>query len=151
MRGVRWFDFGAEATGVIAIGQFATGVIAIGQVATGVVAVGQLARGGIVLGQLAFGVVSVGQLTAGLAWAAGMVGIGGRAGFGLVLPVFPRRASALPPDGGEVSAEWRPTRSRVAVWRIALFAALLVAYWFAVLTPLRDALFGLGGVLNPLR
>lgn len=87
---MRWFDVGQEATGVIAVGQLATGVIAIGQMATGVVAVGQLARGVFVVGQLSLGVAAVGQVGFGVGWVGGLVGIGGRAGFGFVLGLFGR-------------------------------------------------------------
>ena len=49
---MRFFDFGQEATGVIAVGQIATGVVAIGQFATGVIAIGQISRGVIAIGQM---------------------------------------------------------------------------------------------------
>src|SRR5258708_2955410 len=89
------FAFGQLAAGVVAIGQVATGVVAIGQVATGqlatgVVAVGQLARGGIVGGQLALGLVSFGQISVGVCWSAGLLGIGGTSGPGLILGLFGR-------------------------------------------------------------
>lgn len=86
---MRFFDAGDNAVGFIAVGQQATGVIAFGQVATGVIAVGQLARGGFVVGQLAFGLVGWGQCGVGMFHAAGMVGVGGRRGIGLVIPLVP--------------------------------------------------------------
>jgi hypothetical protein len=86
---MKFFDAGDHATGIIAVGQQATGVFAFGQMATGVVAVGQLARGGFVIGQLAFGLVGWGQCGVGVYQAAGMVGIGGRRGLGLVIPLVP--------------------------------------------------------------
>lgn len=63
-----FIGIGQSAVGVIAIGQFARGIIAIGQVAIGVVAVGQ----GVV------SIVGVGQGGIGVAWFAGMLGLGGR-------------------------------------------------------------------------
>jgi hypothetical protein len=86
---MRFFAFGQEAEGFIAIGQVATGVIAIGQLATGVIAIGQVSRGVIAVGMVAFGVVSLGMLSFGLVFAAGMVGAGGRAGPGAILPLVP--------------------------------------------------------------
>lgn len=86
---MRFFAFGQEAEGFIAIGQVATGVIAIGQLATGVIAIGQVSRGVVAVGMVAFGVVSLGMLSFGLVFAAGMVGAGGRAGPGAILPLVP--------------------------------------------------------------
>jgi hypothetical protein len=96
---MKFFDAGQHATGFIAVGQEATGFFAFGQVATGVVAVGQLARGGFVVGQLAVGLVGWGQAGLGVYHAAGMVGVGGRRGFGLVVPLVPSigRPRVLPP------------------------------------------------------
>jgi hypothetical protein len=95
---MRFFDFGQQAQGVIAIGQEATGFIAIGQGALGVFAVGQLARGVFVVGQLAFGVFAVGQLSIGLWYALGMIGVAGRKARGIGIAIFPERdpAEALP-------------------------------------------------------
>jgi hypothetical protein len=138
---VRWFAFGEEAVGVIAIGQVATGVVAIGQIATGVVAVGQLARGVFVVGQLAFGVVSFGQLSLGLAWAGGMVGLGGRAGPNMLIGTLLRPSGAVGPV----------VPTGLSTPRLTVLLALAVAYWYAVLIPLHQALYGMGGVLNPLR
>lgn len=84
------FDAGQEANGFIAIGQVATGVIAIGQLATGVIAVGQVARGGICVGQGAIGLVTVGMGSVGIFHSTGMVGLGGRNGLGLILPLVPK-------------------------------------------------------------
>lgn len=86
---MRFFDLGQEAHGFIAIGQFATGVFALGQVAHGLVAVGQLAFGGIAIGQVAVGGFTLGMGSAGLYYAVGMIGVGGR-GKGLVLSLLPR-------------------------------------------------------------
>ena len=86
---MRFFDAGDHAVGFIAVGQQATGFFAFGQVATGVIAIGQLARGGFVVGQLAVGLVGWGQAGIGVFHAAGMVGVGGRRGLGLVLPLVP--------------------------------------------------------------
>jgi hypothetical protein len=114
---MKFFDVGQHASGFIAIGQEATGFFALGQVATGVIAVGQLARGGFVVGQLAFGLVGWGQCGIGVYHAAGMVGVGGRRGIGLVVPLVPSigRPRVLPPatpleavdagDGGWVEVE----------------------------------------------
>lgn len=86
---MRFFAIGQEAEGFIAIGQVATGVIAIGQMATGVIAIGQVARGVVAVGMLAFGCVTLGMLSVGLVYSVGMVGAGGRAGPGLILPLVP--------------------------------------------------------------
>lgn len=86
---MKFFDTGPHAVGIIAIGQEATGVIALGQAATGVIAIGQMARGCFAVGQLAIGFVGWGQLGAGVFHAAGMVGVGGRRGIGLVVPLVP--------------------------------------------------------------
>ena len=134
---VKWFSVGVEAEGVIAIGQVATGVIAIGQIATGVVAVGQLARGGLVVGQLAIGVVTLGQLSLGVAKAAGMVGIGGRASFGLILPLLPGRAAPFPSPQPPIS-----------VWRLAVFVALFVLWFLAAGVPVWQEVFAPGGVFD---
>ncbi|HHO52407.1 MAG TPA: hypothetical protein ENK18_16440 [Deltaproteobacteria bacterium] len=89
---MRFFDVGQEAHGFIAIGQFATGVLALGQVAHGLVAVGQVAFGGIAIGQVAVGGFTLGMGSAGLYYALGMIGVGGR-GRGLILPLLPRLGS----------------------------------------------------------
>lgn len=96
---MKFFDAGDHATGFIAVGQHATGFFAFGQMATGVIAIGQVARGGIAIGQLAIGLVGWGQAGVGIFHAAGMVGVGGRRGLGIVLPVIPSigRPRILPP------------------------------------------------------
>lgn len=86
---MKFFDAGDHATGFIAVGQQATGFFAFGQMATGVIAIGQVARGGIAIGQLAVGLIGWGQAGVGIFHAAGMVGVGGRRGLGIVLPVIP--------------------------------------------------------------
>lgn len=86
----RWFDVGQEAEGFIAIGQMATGVIAIGQVAFGVIAIGQVSRGVIAIGQASIGIVSVGMVAAGVGYTVALMGVGGVAGPGFVLPLVPR-------------------------------------------------------------
>lgn len=87
---MKFFDVGAEAYGWIAIGQQATGFIAIGQLALGVVAIGQLARGLVAIGQVCVGGVAIGQLGVGLAYGAGMLGLGGTAGGMVPLAAFGR-------------------------------------------------------------
>lgn len=138
------FAFGQEATGFFAFGQRATGFVAIGQVATGVVAVGQLARGGIVVGQLAIGLVAIGQLAIGVFWAAGMIGIGGTSGFGLVYGLFGRlrlaslatsrrrlwnRLRRIPEDSPPRSPT--PTRLWPSALAYAGTALLAGVWWFA--------------------
>lgn len=95
---MQFFAVGQEAHGFIALGQMATGVIAIGQVATGVIAIGQVARGVVAIGMVAFGLVSIGMVSVGLMFAAGLIGAGGRAGPGGILPLVPtpRRKPKLP-------------------------------------------------------
>jgi hypothetical protein len=87
---VKFFDVGVEAYGWIAIGQHATGFIAIGQLALGVVAIGQLARGLVAFGQVCVGGVAIGQVGVGLAYGAGMIGLGGTAGGMVPLAAFGR-------------------------------------------------------------
>jgi hypothetical protein len=65
------------------------GVIAVGQMATGIIAFGQLARGCIAVGQAAIGLVAVGQASVGVFQATGMVGVAGRRGFGIIIPLIP--------------------------------------------------------------
>ena len=86
---MRFFDAGPEAFGFIAVGQVATGFIAIGQSATGVIAIGQIARGGIAIGQASVGLIAVGMGAIGVFHATAMIGIGGRKGWGGVLPLIP--------------------------------------------------------------
>jgi hypothetical protein len=87
---VKFFDVGVEAYGWIAVGQHATGFIAIGQLALGVVAVGQVARGLFAFGQVCVGGIAIGQLGVGLAYGAGMLGLGGTAGGMVPLAAFGR-------------------------------------------------------------
>lgn len=89
---MKFFDAGQHAVGVIAVGQVATGVFAFGQIATGVVAIGQVARGGICVGQGAIGLVTWGMGSVGLLRSAGMIGVGGKAGLGIILPLLPNLA-----------------------------------------------------------
>jgi len=121
---VRFFDFGQEATGVIAIGQIATGVVAIGQFATGVIAIGQVSRGLIAVGQLSVGLAAAGQLGVGIVYGAGMLGLGTFAR-GLV-PI-----SFLGP---------------VRPWKIIVMIGVFAIVAFAALIPLWRALFGLNGI-----
>ena len=141
---MRVISFGAEANGFIAIGQLATGVIAIGQLATGVVAIGQLSRGVFAVGQLSVGVVSLGQLSAGLAWAGGMVGIGGTAGPGLVLGLLGRLR--LRPRVQFERA--RPHRTLSIVLRAFVGVGLVALVWFVALGPLLHELTRVGGVFR---
>jgi hypothetical protein len=94
---MRWFDFGEEAHGVLAIGQFATGVVAFGQFAYGVVAVGQFAFGLFAVGQVAVGGVAFGLVGAGMYGTVAMLGVGGR-GLGFVLPLLPALGRRAPPS-----------------------------------------------------
>lgn len=97
---MRWFDFGREAVGFVAVGQFATGVIAVGQFAWGVVAVGQVAIGWFAIGQIAIGGLTAGLVGVGLHATAAMIGVGGR-GRGWVLELLPRLAQRQAPKGIE--------------------------------------------------
>ena len=127
--------FGVEPVGFLAIGANATGVIAIGQLATGVDAVGQLARGVVVVGQLAIGWAALGQLAVGVSWAAGMLGIAGHTGHGLVA-------------GGRL-------HKGVTPWRVALVLALVALWWWTTGMWLLDAVTREGGIFvdapKPLR
>ena len=106
---MRFFDVGAQAYGVIAIGQEATGffalgqiangyVLAIGQSAFGFIAIGQIARGVFVVGQLAIGVFTLGQLAIGLHTCCAQLGLAGRRGIGAVLPIWPKAKKETSPE-----------------------------------------------------
>lgn len=71
---------------LIGVGQEANAIFAFAQVARGFVAVGQVAVGVVAVGQLCFAVVGLGQAGGGVAWFAGMLGVGGR---GLCLRLIP--------------------------------------------------------------
>lgn len=115
----RWIDVGQEAEGFIAIGQMATGVIAIGQMAFGVIAIGQVARGVVAIGQVSLGIFTVGMASAGVVYTVALVGAGGIAGPGLVIPLvpvlpkrprFPSTVSAAALRAGTVLAGWLRVR-----------------------------------------
>ena len=129
---VRFFAVGQEAIGVIAIGQQATGIIAVGQLATGVIAIGQLARGVIVVGQMAVGLVALGQLAVGVAWAAGMVGVGGSSGGLLVLAPFGKVSFASMRRLRPKFVPRRPFRA----WMLLPFIAACGIWIFAATIPL---------------
>ena len=146
---MRVVAFGEEPVGVIAIGANATGIIAIGQLATGVVAIGQLARGAIVVGQLGLGLVAIGQLAVGAGWSAGMVGIGGTAGPGLIAGAF-GRLSLLRLFGRHTGRALEGTglfsRARLVVGLIVT-VALAALWWLAAGQWVMDALTRTGGIL----
>lgn len=106
---MRWFDFGEEAHGILAVGQFATGVVAVGQVSYGLVSIGQVAFGGIAIGQLAVGCVSIGMAGAGLNVVLAFVGVGGR-GRGYVVPLLPSLGPRVAPAGLARMADLKRTR-----------------------------------------
>ncbi|GAB4521664.1 MAG: hypothetical protein Tsb0020_40230 [Haliangiales bacterium] len=133
----RFISVGQQADGVIAIGQIATGVIAIGQVATGVIAIGQVARGVFAVGMGALGLFAIGMGAVGVVWGSGF-GIGGRSGYGLVLPLF-----WLPRAGSRGLGRWL----RV-LGQLALLAVASVVFWLVAGLPLGDALLGPGGILR---
>ncbi|MGK4003805.1 hypothetical protein WMF31_14330 [Sorangium sp. So ce1036] len=72
--------------GVVSVGQFAHGIFAFGQFARGFIAIGQVAIGVVAVGQISFSVLGAGQAGGGIAWFAGMVGVGGR---GVCLRLIP--------------------------------------------------------------
>ncbi|AUX44609.1 uncharacterized protein SOCE26_060750 [Sorangium cellulosum] len=72
--------------GVVSVGQFAHGILAFGQFARGFIAIGQIAVGVIAIGQVSFSVLGAGQAGGGIAWFAGMLGVGGR---GVCLRLIP--------------------------------------------------------------
>ncbi len=145
---MRFFDFGQEATGVIAIGQMATGVLAIGQFATGVVAIGQVARGVIAFGQVAVGIAAAGQLGIGMAYGTGMLGFGTFAGGLVPVPLLGRvRLADL------LHLRLRPELVRLTPWRVLLLVGIDVLVVVAALLPLWQELFGAGGLfwVPPIR
>lgn len=114
---------------MIAIGQHATGVVAIGQIATGVIAIGQVSRGVIAVGMVAFGLWSFGMASLGVAWASGMVAVGGRIGAGLVkIPLVPRLPRGL-------TVKW----SALAGAQLGGLVGVTIAFWMVVGVPLGDA------------
>ncbi|MBV8691679.1 MAG: hypothetical protein JOZ37_17505 [Actinobacteria bacterium] len=145
---MRVIDVGAQPVGLIAIGANATGVIAVGQLSTGVVAIGQLARGGIVIGQLSIGVVAVGQLAVGVGWAAGMVGLGGTSGPGLIFGAFGRlfltRLFGRGTGSALEDAPGSPYRMAVAAITVGFLVAL---WWIAAGASLWHDLTRTGGIL----
>jgi hypothetical protein len=131
------FAFGQFAHGFIAFGQVSSGFIAIGQGATGVIAIGQLARGFIAVGQLAIGVFAIGMGAVGVAWASGMVGIGGTSGpsllvYGLFGPArlgqWPRRLLALVRGEPWDTTARAPASNRVVA--LIVLAAVAALWWF---------------------
>jgi hypothetical protein len=138
---VRFFDFGQEATGVIAIGQIATGVLAIGQFATGVVAIGQVSRGVIALGQVSVGFAAAGQLGIGMAYGTGMLGFGTFAGGLIPVPLLGHvRLNDL------IHLRFRPDLVKLTPWRIVLLVGIDVLVTVAALLPLWRELFGVDGI-----
>ena len=146
---MRVVDVGVHPVGLVAIGANATGVIAVGQLATGVVAVGQLARGGLVIGQLSLGLVTIGQLSLGVGWSAGMVGVGGTSGPGLIFGAVGRlRLTRLGGRNGGHALDGTPASPFgwvVAVVTVALLAAL---WWITAGNPLVHELTRRGGILR---
>lgn len=130
------FQAGQHAHGIIAVGQVATGVIAIGQMATGVIAVGQVARGVVAIGQVALGIVAIGMGSVGLVYAGGLVGVGGRAGFGFILPLMPM-------SGGHSRIRWA-----LAPVQLVLLCAAAWLFWYLAGVPLGNALWDPGGILR---
>ena len=146
--GVRFFDFGQEATGVIAIGQIATGVLAIGQFATGVIAIGQISRGVIALGQVSVGIAAAGQLGFGMVYGTGMLGLGTFAGGLIPVPLLGHvRLTDL------LHLRFRPKLVKLAPWRVVLLVGIDVLVTVAALLPLWQALFGVDGIFEvpPIR
>lgn len=138
---MRFFAIGQQAEGFIAIGQEATGVIAIGQLATGVIAIGQVARGVIAVGMASFGLFSLGMLSVGLVYAVGMLGAGGRAGPGAILPLVPvPRPRATPRGAVPARGAARPI---VAVIQLAILCGVAYAYWALVLVEVGDLTLGI--------
>ena len=146
---MRVIAFGTEPVGVIAVGANATGILAVGQLATGVVAIGQLARGGLVIGQLAVGLVAIGQLSVGVGWSAGMLGLGGTAGPGLIFGAFGRlwlRRLFGRHDGPALESVRLLSRARIVAGVVTV--AVLVALWWLVAGHwVVDALTRSGGIL----
>ena len=145
---VRFFDFGQEATGVIAIGQIATGVLAIGQFATGVIAIGQVSRGVIALGQVSVGFAAAGQLGFGMAYGTGMLGFGTFAGGLIPVPLLGHlRLNDL------IHFRLRPELVKLTAWRIVLMIAIDVLVTVAALIPLWREFFGVDGIfwVPPIR
>ena len=138
---VRFFDFGQEATGVIAIGQIATGVLAIGQFATGVFAIGQVSRGVIAIGQVSVGIAAAGQLGFGMFYGTGMLGFGTFAGGLIPVPLLGHLRL-----GDLIHLRFRLDLVRLTPWRIVLITGIDVLVAVAALIPLWRELFGVEGI-----
>lgn len=132
---MKFFDVGVEAYGWIAVGQQATGFIAIGQLALGVVAIGQLARGLVTIGQVSVGGVAIGQLGIGLAYGAGMLGLGGTAGGLFPLAAFGRIPLRQVLTGSlfDVDITWT-----VRPWKVAVMVVVAAIVVPVALVPLWD-------------
>ena len=130
------FQAGQHAHGIIAVGQVATGVIAVGQIATGVIAIGQVARGVVAIGMVSLGLVSIGMGAVGLVYAGGMVGLGGRAGFGFILPLVPLL-------GRQPWSRWL-----LAPVQLVVLCAAAWLFWYLAGVPLGNALWDPGGLLR---
>ena len=139
---MRFFDFGQEATGVIAIGQLATGVLAIGQFATGVIAIGQLSRGVIAVGQMSVGIVAAGQVGVGIVYGAGMLGFGTFAGGLIPVPLLGHLTFT-----DLVHLRFRPERTQPTKWKIVLMIGVVAIVTAVALIPLWQELFGVDGIL----
>lgn len=147
---MRLFDVGVEPVGVIAIGVAPRGVLAVGPVATGVIAVGQLARGFVAFGQLAIGVVAFGQLSVGMWWAAGQLAIAPLGGPAMLC--YAPFGMLYPGRFARGEEDWRVPAAPGPGWRmigaLLVIAGVAVLVWFVAVLPVRDALFGAGGVFG---
>ncbi|MCJ7726783.1 MAG: hypothetical protein MUP76_10405 [Acidimicrobiia bacterium] len=145
---MKLLDVGVEPVGVVAIGVLPRGVLAIGPMATGVIAIGQVARGFIAIGQLALGVIVIGQLGVGMWWASAQLAlapIGGPAmlriaPYGTLYPGRRRRGEE---DWRNRGPEYNGWRRLAAILFVIAIGALV---WFVAIIPVRDLLFGPGGV-----
>ena len=129
---------------MIAFGQKATGIVAVGQLATGVIAIGRLARRVIVVGQMADGFVALGQLAVGVAWVAGMIGVGGTSGGILVVAPFGNVSLASMWKMRPKFVRRRPFR----LWMVVPFLAGTALRVAVAALPLAHDLFRDGGILK---
>jgi hypothetical protein len=145
---VRVVDVGVQPVGLIAVGANATGFIAVGQLATGVIAIGQLARGGIVIGQLSLGIITIGQLSLGVGWSAGMVGIGGTSGPGLIFGALGRLYLTRLGGRHEHRLDNAPASAFGIVVALITLALLAALWWITAGNSLMHELTRQGGILR---
>jgi hypothetical protein len=132
---LKWFDFGNDACGIVAVGMGARGVVAIGLNAVGVVAVGINAMGTLcAVGLNALGLVAVSCVNSIAVVALSLVNAIGGFGGGLVNGVLHARlggalAIVLGIVGRQLKGQWRARRRPPLARLLDLLAAEQGSGW----------------------